>query len=119
MIAKIGIFLVLVFAGGGVVLAQTPARQEEPVLEATVDETTVAETGDETSEEAKDEEAKDEEAKDEEAKDEEAKDEEAKDEEKVELPDIDVWSSEDEDDDVFVPTESISADASIAFPVDI
>jgi hypothetical protein len=104
MIAKIGIFLVLVFAGGGVVLAQTPARQEEPVLEATVDETTVAETGDETSEEAKDEEAKDEEAKD---------------EEKVELPDIDVWSSEDEDDDVFVPTESISADASIAFPVDI
>jgi hypothetical protein len=94
MMARIGIFLFLVFACGGLALAQTPARLEEPALETAVDETAVAETGDETSEEAKD-------------------------EEKVELPDIDVWSSEDEDDDVFVPTESISADASIAFPVDI
>ena len=91
MIARIGICLFLVFAYGGLVLAQAPAEQ---VLAETVDETTTAETNDETGEAAKD-------------------------EEKVELPDIDVWSTEDEDDDVFIPTESISADASIAFPVDI
>jgi len=36
------------------------------------------------------------------------------------LPEIDVWEeSEEGKDDVFVPTESISADASIAFPSDI
>jgi hypothetical protein len=94
MIARIGICLFLVFACSGLVLAQTPVKQEEAALEDTVDETTASETSNETSEEAQD-------------------------EEKVELPDIDVWSMEDEDDDVFIPTESISADASIAFPVDI
>ena len=94
MIARIGICIFLVFACNGLVLAQTPAEQEEQVLTETVDETAAAETNDETGEAAKD-------------------------EEKVELPDIDVWSTEDEDDDVFIPTESISADASIAFPVDI
>lgn len=37
-----------------------------------------------------------------------------------ELPEIDVWAEDAEDkEDVFVPTESISADASIAFPSDI
>lgn len=36
-----------------------------------------------------------------------------------ELPEIDVWEDAEADDDVFVPTESISADASIAFPSDI
>jgi hypothetical protein len=91
MFVRIGICLFLVFACNGLVLAQTPAEQ---VPAETVDETATAETNDET-------------------------DEAAKDEEKVELPDIDVWSTEDEDDDVFIPTESISADASIAFPVDI
>jgi len=36
------------------------------------------------------------------------------------LPDIDVWDESEEDkDDVFVPSESISADSSIAFPSDI
>ena len=36
------------------------------------------------------------------------------------LPEIDVWEdTEGAEDDVFVPTESISADASIAFPSDI
>jgi hypothetical protein len=36
------------------------------------------------------------------------------------LPDIDVWAEEDAgESDVFVPTESISADSSIAFPSDI
>jgi hypothetical protein len=36
------------------------------------------------------------------------------------LPEIDVWAEEDvEESDVFVPTESISADSSIAFPSDI
>ena len=36
------------------------------------------------------------------------------------LPEIDVWAEEDaEKSDVFVPTESISADSSIAFPSDI
>jgi len=94
MFARIGIYLVLVFACAGLVLAQTPAEQEEQALEETVDETATAETSDETGETPED-------------------------EEEAELPDIDVWSSEDEDDDVFIPTESISADASIAFPVDI
>ena len=36
-----------------------------------------------------------------------------------ELPEIDVWAEDDDDEDVFIPTERISADASIAFPVDI
>lgn len=36
------------------------------------------------------------------------------------LPEIDVWAEDaDTDDDVFIPTESISADSSIAFPADI
>ncbi len=36
------------------------------------------------------------------------------------LPDIDVWAEgDDSEDDVFIPSESISADASIAFPTDI
>ncbi len=36
------------------------------------------------------------------------------------LPEIDVWAEEDAgESDVFVPTESISADSSIAFPSDI
>jgi len=36
------------------------------------------------------------------------------------LPEVDVWAEgEDAEDDVFVPTESISADSSIAFPSDI
>jgi hypothetical protein len=36
------------------------------------------------------------------------------------LPEIDVWAEEEADEsDVFVPTESISADSSIAFPSDI
>ena len=35
-------------------------------------------------------------------------------------PEVDVWAEEeDAQDDVFVPTESISADSSIAFPSDI
>ena len=36
-----------------------------------------------------------------------------------ETPEIDVWAEDDDSEDVFVPTESISADASIAFPADI
>ena len=37
-----------------------------------------------------------------------------------ELPEIDVWAEDaDADDHVFIPTESISADSSIAFPADI
>ena len=44
--------------------------------------------------------------------------EETRDEE--ELPEIDVWAEDaDRDDDVFIPTESISADSSISFPADI
>ena len=36
------------------------------------------------------------------------------------LPEVDVWAEEaEQESDVFVPTESISADASIAFPSDI
>jgi len=36
------------------------------------------------------------------------------------VPEVDVWAEgEDAEDDVFVPTESISADSSIAFPSDI
>ena len=36
------------------------------------------------------------------------------------LPDVDVWAEDDDsEDDVFIPSESISADASIAFPADI
>ena len=36
------------------------------------------------------------------------------------LPDIDIWSEEDADEeDVFIPTERISADSSIAYPADI
>ena len=94
MFARIGIFLFLVFASGGLVVAQTPAEQGENALEDTIDETAIPETNDETSEVIED-------------------------DDETELPDMDVWSLEDEDDDIFVPTESISADASIAFPVDI
>lgn len=37
-----------------------------------------------------------------------------------ELPEIDVWAEDgDADDDVFIPSESISADSSISFPADI
>ncbi|UCC14564.1 MAG: hypothetical protein JSW21_00925 [Gammaproteobacteria bacterium] len=36
------------------------------------------------------------------------------------LPEVDVWAEgSDSEDDVFIPSESISADASIAFPTDI
>ena len=36
------------------------------------------------------------------------------------LPELDVWAEDgDSDEDVFIPSESISADASIAFPTDI
>ena len=36
------------------------------------------------------------------------------------LPDIDIWSEDaDQEEDVFIPTERISADSSIAYPVDI
>jgi hypothetical protein len=36
------------------------------------------------------------------------------------LPEVDVWAEEaEQESDVFVPTESISADSSIAFPSDI
>jgi hypothetical protein len=39
---------------------------------------------------------------------------------KEQLPDIDVWEDTgNEDEDVFIPSESISADSSIAFPSDI
>lgn len=39
---------------------------------------------------------------------------------KEQLPDIDVWEdSGKSDEDVFIPSESISADSSIAFPSDI
>ena len=42
------------------------------------------------------------------------------DQDEEELPEIDVWAEDaDRDDDVFVPTESISADSSISFPADI
>jgi hypothetical protein len=41
-------------------------------------------------------------------------------EEEEALPDIDIWSEESADDeDVFIPTERISADANIAYPADI
>lgn len=36
------------------------------------------------------------------------------------LPDIDIWSEDAADeDDVFIPTERISADSNIAYPADI
>jgi len=39
---------------------------------------------------------------------------------KEQLPDIDVWEDTGKnDEDVFIPSESISADSSIAFPSDI
>ena len=42
------------------------------------------------------------------------------DQDEEELPEIDVWAEDaDRDDDVFIPTESISADSSISFPADI
>ncbi|MGI9264108.1 MAG: hypothetical protein ACR2QU_04210 [Gammaproteobacteria bacterium] len=94
MQATIRFFLILSLACQGLAFAQTPAEQEEAVAQ----ETTVESAGPEAVEEA---------------------DDEAAEEEEVALPDIDVWSEEDQDDDVFIPTESISADASIAFPVDI
>ncbi len=41
-------------------------------------------------------------------------------EEEEALPDIDIWSEDAADEeDVFIPTERISADANIAFPADI
>jgi len=94
MQATIGFFLVLFLAGLGLALAQTPVEPDETAAQETVVKTAEPETADET-------------------------DEAAAEEEEVELPDIDVWSTDDQDDDVFIPTESISADASIAFPVDI
>ena len=36
-----------------------------------------------------------------------------------ELPDIDIWAENAEEDDVFIPTERVSADANIAYPADI
>ena len=78
MFARIGIFLFLVFASGGLVVAQTPAEQGENTLEDTIDETAIPETNDETSEVIEDDE----------------------DDDEAELPDIDVWSLEDEDDDI-------------------
>jgi len=94
MQATISFFLVLFLAGHGLVLAQTPVEPDETAAQETVVEAAEPETADET-------------------------DEAVAEEEEVELPDIDVWSTDDQDDDVFIPTESISADASIAFPVDI
>jgi hypothetical protein len=36
------------------------------------------------------------------------------------MPDVDIWSEDAADeDDVFIPTERISADSSIAYPADI
>ena len=41
-------------------------------------------------------------------------------EDEAPLPDIDIWSEEAADeDDVFIPTERISADSNIAYPADI
>jgi hypothetical protein len=41
-------------------------------------------------------------------------------EEAEELPDIDIWAEDaGEEEDVFIPTERISADANIAYPADI
>ncbi len=41
-------------------------------------------------------------------------------EEEEALPDIDIWSEDAADEeDVFIPTERISADANIAYPADI
>jgi len=92
--AIIRFFLVLFLACQGPVLAQTPVDPDETAAQETAVEIAEPETADET-------------------------DGEADEVEEVELPDIDVWSTEDQDDDVFIPSESISADASIAFPVDI
>ncbi len=42
------------------------------------------------------------------------------DEEAEELPDIDIWAEDAaEEDDSFIPTERVSADANIAYPSDI
>ncbi len=42
------------------------------------------------------------------------------DEEAEELPDIDIWAEDAaEEDDSFIPTERVSADANIAYPADI
>lgn len=87
--------LLLTMLVGAPVLAQAPPEQE-PVTEAEAE--AEAEAGEEAEEPAEETVAE---------------------EEEPDLPDIDVWSEEDQDDDVFVPTESISADASIAYPVDI
>ena len=89
--------LLLTMLVGAPVLAQAPPEQE-PVTEAETETEAEAEAGEEAEEPAEETVAE---------------------EEEPELPDIDVWSEEDQDDDVFVPTESISADASIAYPVDI
>ena len=41
-------------------------------------------------------------------------------EDEAPLPDIDIWSEDAADeDDVFIPTERISADSNIAYPADI
>ncbi len=46
--------------------------------------------------------------------------EEDEDEEAEELPDIDIWAEDAaEEDDSFIPTERVSADANIAYPADI
>ncbi len=91
MLRILTILLLLTMLVGAPVLAQAPPEQE-PVTEA---EAEIEEEAEEPAEET------------------------VAEEDELDLPDIDVWSEEDQDDDVFVPTESISADASIAFPVDI
>ena len=76
----------------GPVVAQTPTPDEEEALDI------VPEAAAEASEEATA----------------------AADEEEEELPDIDIWSEDAADDeDVFIPTERISADSNIAYPADI
>ena len=74
-------------------LGQTPTPDEESSAEAEA----AAETGTEAPEPAVDE-----------------------DEEAEELPDIDIWAEDAaEEEDVFIPTERVSADANIAYPADI
>lgn len=89
--------LILLVSSPGVALAQTspPEAEEDEQAEAQVQE--------------------------QEAQEQEAQEQEAEPSESVadELPEIDVWAEDDDDQDVFDPTERISADSSIAFPVDI
>jgi hypothetical protein len=70
-------------------LAQTPTPDEASAAETEAPEPAADESGDE-------------------------------DEETEELPDIDIWAEDAaEEEDVFIPTERISADANIAYPADI